>query len=120
MIADVGDEAFTIGQELVSIATNVDFGDLRGEMAARLIRREIHGVPYSDRLLLVTRVLAHALATIEVMADDIARTAELRVLLDALVEHPDHAEVIAKLGIEEPKTLRRPAEVDEQLRERDV
>jgi hypothetical protein len=100
---------------LTSIATNVDFGDLRSDMVTSRIIDETHRIGDSPAEIveMVARymgALELVLFTVEIMSDDIARTAQLRALLDVITNHPDY---------KPPREIRRLAIVDDHLRSLD-
>ncbi|MBO0979902.1 hypothetical protein [Microbacterium sp. SD291] len=114
-------ESIRVAKELVSIATNTEFGDLRNEMVERLLMRKIHGEigTAAARVEVLMAVLELVLLTVEVQADDIAKTGELRNLLDVITTHPEFAQMVKAAEAEQPRILRRSSDIDDDLRERD-
>lgn len=75
-MSTVHERAFTLAQELVRTATNVEFEDLRTEMTTSQVMREFlainQDVSEHDRLLIAVGVINNLLAAMQVFADEIA------------------------------------------------
>ena len=75
---NVHSKAFKLSKELISIATNTTFEDLRTEMTTMQVMREFlaigKDISEHDRLLIAVGVINNLLAAIEVFADEIAGT----------------------------------------------
>lgn len=110
-----------LAKEIVRIASNTEFEDLRTEMIESLIMREIHGHPTRDSAEVAAGALAMVALTIEVLADDIARTAPLVSVATELVQRPDFEHWLQKIReadeTDPPRALRRLTIVDERLRD---
>ncbi|KQQ66102.1 hypothetical protein [Microbacterium sp. Leaf320] len=109
-----------LAKEIVRIASNTEFEDLRTEMIESLIMREVHGRRDRDGREVAVGALAMVALTVEVLADDIARTAPLVTIATELVKRPDFDSWRQRIQeadeAESPRPLRRLAAVDEQLR----
>lgn len=112
-----------LAKEIVRIASNTEFEDLRTEMIESLIMREVHGHPGRDGREVAVGALAMVALTVEVLADDIARTAPIVNAVTELVKRPDFEYWLKKITEAEepdpPRPLRRLAIVDDHLRRLD-
>lgn len=97
-----------LAREVVSIATNSDYGELRDDMIGSLLMRKVYAPvsPQADKTLIATRCIAFLAQVLEQFSDAIAKDA---ALLDKA-----HREVEAAERI-----LRRPTDVDQDLRDLD-
>ncbi|GAA2947699.1 hypothetical protein GCM10010458_36650 [Microbacterium luteolum] len=93
-------QSIKLARELVSIATNIEFGDLRGDMVESRVIKETEqiqsdGPAVSEFIARLMGALVHAMTTVEVLVDEIARdTAAVRAA-NAVLAHPE-AQAILK------------------------
>ncbi|MBT2497136.1 hypothetical protein J7E45_16105 [Microbacterium sp. ISL-59] len=114
-----------LAKEIVRIASNAEFEDLRTEMIESLIMREVHGHPDRDGREVAIGALAMVALTVEVLADNIAESAARNAAAQAVADDPRFKERLEAMAREmkEPATgakpLRRLAIVDDHLRSLD-
>lgn len=114
-----------LAKEIVRIASNTEFEDLRTEMIESLIMREVYGHPGRDGGEVAVGALAMVALTVEVLADDIAENAARNAAAQAVADDPrfkGRLEAMAReMRVPDPaeKPLRRLTIVDDHLRSLD-
>lgn len=87
-------QSIKLAKELVSIATNIEFGDLRGDMVESRVIEETksvgaEGPATREFIARLMGALVHSMTTVEVLADEIARDTVVVRAANAVLAHPE-------------------------------
>lgn len=112
-----------LAKDIIGIASNPEYENLRQDMIESLIMREVFGHPDRNSLEVAVSALTFVALTVEVLADDIAETAAAHARAQEVADDPrfkGRLEAMAReMNQSTTKPLRRLAIVDESFREMD-